>query len=41
VNSDYALHHNGPQYFGYLGDNPQVLNNNLHGARDFFPGHRT
>ncbi len=32
----YVLHHNGPQYFGYLADNPQVLNNNLHGARDFF-----
>ena len=32
----YVLHHNGPQYFGYLGDNPQVLNNNLHGAADFF-----
>lgn len=32
----YVLHHNGPQYFGYLGDNPQVLNTNLHGARDFF-----
>ncbi len=32
----YVLHHNGPQYFGYLGDNPQVLSNNLHGAADFF-----
>jgi phospholipase C len=32
----YVLHHNGPQYFGYLADNPQVLNNNLHGAYDFF-----
>jgi phospholipase C len=32
----YILHHNGPQYFGYLGDNPQVLKNNLHGAKDFF-----
>jgi phospholipase C len=31
-----VLHHNGPQYFGYLADNPQVLNNNLHGAKDFF-----
>jgi phospholipase C len=36
VNSGYVLHHNGPQYFGYLADNPQVLNNNLHGAKDFF-----
>jgi phospholipase C len=31
----YVLHHNGPQYFGYLGDNTQVLTNNLHGAADF------
>ncbi len=36
ANSGYVLHHNGPQYFGYLADNPQVLNNNLHGAKDFF-----
>ena len=34
--SGYVLHHNGPQYFGYLADNPQVLNANLHGAKDFF-----
>ncbi len=31
----YVLHHNGPQYFGYLADNTKVLNNNLHGAQDF------
>ena len=31
----YVLHHNGPQYFGYLGDNTHVLANNLHGAADF------
>ena len=36
ANSGYVLHHNGPQYFGYLADNPQVLNANLHGAKDFF-----
>ncbi len=35
-NSGYVLHHNAPQYFGYLADNPQVLNGNLHGAKDFF-----
>ena len=35
-NTGYVLHHNGPQYFGYLADNPQVLDNNLHGAKDFF-----
>ena len=34
--SGYVLHHNGPQYFGYLADNPKVLNVNLHGAKDFF-----
>jgi phospholipase C len=34
--SGYVLHHNGPQYFGYLGDNTKVLNNNLHGNKDFF-----
>lgn len=31
----YILHHNAPQYFAYLADNPQVLSSNLHGARDF------
>ncbi len=36
LNTGYILHHNGPQYFGYLADNPQVLNTNLHGAKDFF-----
>ena len=35
-NSGYVLHHNAPQYFAYLADNPQVLNGNLHGAKDFF-----
>ena len=34
--SGYVLHHNAPQYFGYLADNPAVLNTNLHGAKDFF-----
>ncbi len=36
LNTGYVLHHNAPQYFGYLADNPQVLNTNLHGAKDFF-----
>jgi phospholipase C len=36
LNTGYVLHHNGPQYFGYLADNPQVLSTNLHGAKDFF-----
>jgi phospholipase C len=35
-NTGYVLHHNGPQYFGYLADNPEVLNSNLHGNKDFF-----
>ena len=38
LNTGYVLHHNAPQYFGYLADNPQVLSNNLHGAQDFFNG---
>jgi phospholipase C len=32
----YVLHHNAPQYFGYLADNPEVLKSNLFGAKDFF-----
>lgn len=36
LNTGYVLHHNAPQYFGYLADNPTVLKNNLHGAKDFF-----
>ena len=35
ANAGYVLHHNGPQYFAYLAGNPQVLNTNLHGAKDF------
>ena len=34
--TSYILHHNGPQYFGYLADNKTVQSNNLHGAKDFF-----
>jgi phospholipase C len=30
----YVLHHNGPQYFGYVGDNPTELAH-LHGLNDF------
>ena len=32
----YVLHHNGPEYFGYLGDNTEVLKDDLHGVQDFF-----
>lgn len=33
--ASYIIHHNGPQYFGYIGDNPKVASN-LHGLGDFF-----
>ncbi len=33
--ASYIVHHNGPQYFGYLGDNPQVLAH-LNGLQQFF-----
>ncbi len=33
--SSYIIHHNGPQYFGYVGDNPQEASH-LHGLNDFF-----
>jgi phospholipase C len=33
--TSYIVHHNGPQYFGYVGDNPTVASN-LHGLADFF-----
>ncbi len=32
----YVLHHNAPEYFGYLGDNTAVLKDDLHGVQDFF-----
>ena len=35
-NATYITHHNGPQYFGYLGDNTHVQNNNLFGLQDFY-----
>ena len=31
----HVVHHNRPQYFGYIGDNPAVASN-LHGLADFF-----
>jgi phospholipase C len=36
TNASYVTHHNGPQYFGYLGDNKSVLATNLHGLGDFY-----
>ncbi len=32
--ADYIPHHNGPQYFGYVSNNPAV-NSHLHGLSDF------
>lgn len=31
----YVAHHNGPQYFGYIANNPDV-SEHLHGLQDFF-----
>ena len=36
LHSSYVLHHNAPQYFGYVADNPQVAQNHLYGLNDFF-----
>jgi phospholipase C len=33
--SSYIVHHNGPQYFGYLGDNPVEVAN-MHGLQQFY-----
>ncbi len=35
LHSSYVWHHNGPEYFGYIGDNP-VVASNLHGLNDFY-----
>lgn len=35
THADYIAHHNGPQYFGYVSNNPAV-NAHLHGLGDFF-----
>ncbi|MCQ8278493.1 phosphoesterase [Acetobacteraceae bacterium KSS8] len=34
--SSYITHHNAPQYFGYVGDNPQLTQKHLYGLNDFF-----
>ena len=31
----YIAHHNGPQYFGYIANNPQMANH-MHGLQEFF-----
>ncbi len=35
THADYIAHHNGPQYFGYVSNNPQITPH-LHGLTDFF-----
>jgi len=35
THASYITHHNGPQYFGYIANNPD-LGGNLHGLQDFF-----
>jgi phospholipase C len=34
--ASYVTHHNGPQYFGYVGRNPAMRAAHLHGLSDFF-----
>ena len=35
TNNDYIAHHNGPQYFGYISNNPEVTKH-MHGLGDFY-----
>ncbi len=35
THASYITHHNGPQYFGYIANNP-TMSANLHGLEDFF-----
>lgn len=35
THASYITHHNGPQYFGYISNNPQ-MRQQLHGLDDFF-----
>jgi phospholipase C len=35
VHASYITHHNGPQYFGYISNNPQMTAD-MHGLRAFF-----
>ena len=36
LHSSYIIHHNAPQYFGYVADNAQVASAHLRGLADFF-----
>jgi phospholipase C len=42
LHASYVTHHNGPQYFGYVSNNPR-MREELHGLDDFFSAvvHRT
>jgi phospholipase C len=35
AHASYVVHHNGPQYFGYLGDNPAEIAH-MHGLQQFY-----
>ena len=35
--ASYVTHHNSPQYFGYIANNPRMVQQ-LHGLQDFFDG---
>ena len=35
-NTDYIAHHNAPQYFGYVADNPEETKAHLKGLGDFY-----
>src|SRR5579884_4275630 len=35
LHASYITHHNGPQYFGYIANNPQ-MSRSLHGLQDLF-----
>jgi phospholipase C len=35
THASYITHHNGPQYFGYISNNPK-MRSQLHGLQDFF-----
>ncbi len=34
--ASYIVHHNGPQYFGYLGDNSAINTKQMHGLGQFY-----
>lgn len=36
TNADYIAHHNAPQYFGYIANNPTATKGHLQGLTDFY-----